>query len=46
MCPGGMYQYVKDTLEPAVSHYLLKNDNYFYLLVCCLLTHNSPVKLF
>ncbi|KAF8919951.1 hypothetical protein CPB85DRAFT_734180 [Mucidula mucida] len=39
---GGMYQYVKDTLEPAVSHYLLKNDNYFYLLA--LLGHYTSIS--
>ncbi|KIY74282.1 S-adenosyl-L-methionine-dependent methyltransferase [Cylindrobasidium torrendii FP15055 ss-10] len=29
---GGVYQYVVDTLDPVVSTYLLRTDNYFYLL--------------
>lgn len=30
---GGVYQYVCDTLDPVLSTYLLKTQNYFYLLV-------------
>ncbi|KAE9411149.1 S-adenosyl-L-methionine-dependent methyltransferase [Gymnopus androsaceus JB14] len=34
---GSVYEYVRDTLDPLLSTYLLKTDNYFYLL--CLLGH-------
>ncbi|KAJ3797189.1 hypothetical protein GGU11DRAFT_684206 [Lentinula aff. detonsa] len=34
---GHAYAYVRDTLDPLLSTYLLKTENYFYLL--CLLGH-------
>ncbi|KAJ3713291.1 hypothetical protein C8R42DRAFT_698973 [Lentinula raphanica] len=34
---GSVYNYVRDTLDPLLSTYLLKTENYFYLL--CLLGH-------
>ncbi|KAJ3888442.1 hypothetical protein GG344DRAFT_89949 [Lentinula edodes] len=37
---GGVYQYVCDTLDPVLSTYLLKTQNYFYLLA--LLGHYTP----
>lgn len=37
---GGVYEYVKDTLDPVVSTYLFKTCNYFYLLA--LLGHYTP----
>ncbi|KAF5370776.1 hypothetical protein D9758_001842 [Tetrapyrgos nigripes] len=37
---GTMYEYVRDTLDPLLATYLLKNDNYFYQLA--LLGHYSP----
>ncbi|KAJ3992422.1 hypothetical protein F5050DRAFT_1856715 [Lentinula boryana] len=37
---GGVYQYVCDTLDPVLSTYLLKTQNYFYLLT--LLGHYTP----
>ncbi|KAF9060572.1 hypothetical protein BDP27DRAFT_1339414 [Rhodocollybia butyracea] len=37
---GGVYQYVCDTLDPVLSTYLLKTQNYFYLLP--LLGHYTP----
>ncbi|KAK7472614.1 hypothetical protein VKT23_000727 [Stygiomarasmius scandens] len=36
---GTMYEYVRDTLDPLLSTYLLKNDNYFYHMA--LLGHYS-----
>ncbi|KAJ3806287.1 hypothetical protein F5876DRAFT_91122 [Lentinula aff. lateritia] len=37
---GGVYQYICDTLDPILSTYLLKTQNYFYLLA--LLGHYTP----
>jgi betaine lipid synthase len=30
---GNIYEFIRDTLDPLVSTYLLKTGNYFYLLV-------------
>jgi betaine lipid synthase len=30
---GGIYEFIRDTLDPLVTAHLLKTDNYFYLLV-------------
>jgi hypothetical protein len=30
---GGVYEYIRDTLDPLPSSYLLKTGAYFYLLV-------------
>ncbi|KAF5343351.1 hypothetical protein D9758_014171 [Tetrapyrgos nigripes] len=30
---GGVYEYVKDTMDPMISTYLLKTQNYFYRVV-------------
>ncbi|THU83335.1 hypothetical protein K435DRAFT_689729, partial [Dendrothele bispora CBS 962.96] len=40
MDEGGIYEYVKETLDPILSSYLLKTQNYFYRLV--LLGRYSP----
>lgn len=40
---GTFFDYVKDTLDPLLSKYLLKSGSYFYLLVRRrLLTFSSP----
>lgn len=31
---GGVYAFIRDTLDPLPKSHLFKNDNYFYLLVC------------
>jgi hypothetical protein len=30
---GGVYEFIRDTLDPLASAYLFKTQNYFYLLV-------------
>jgi hypothetical protein len=35
---GGVYEYIRDTLDPLPSSYLLKTGAYFYLLVSNLFT--------
>ncbi|KAK7057273.1 hypothetical protein R3P38DRAFT_3384712 [Favolaschia claudopus] len=37
---GNIYEFIRDTLDPLVSTYLLKKSNYFYLLT--LLGHYTP----
>ncbi|KAF9071138.1 S-adenosyl-L-methionine-dependent methyltransferase [Rhodocollybia butyracea] len=39
---GSIYEYIRDTLDPLVSTYLVKTDNYFYLL--CLLGYYTPAS--
>ncbi|KAJ3925991.1 MAG: hypothetical protein NXY57DRAFT_1030425 [Lentinula lateritia] len=39
---GSVYEYVRDTMDPLLSTYLLKTENYFYLL--CLLGHYTPTS--
>ncbi|KAJ7287621.1 hypothetical protein C8J57DRAFT_1284445 [Mycena rebaudengoi] len=37
---GGIYEFIRDTLDPLATSYLFKTGNYFYLL--CLLGHYTP----
>ncbi|KAJ7783043.1 hypothetical protein B0H16DRAFT_1658444 [Mycena metata] len=37
---GGVYEFIRDTLDPLASSYLFKTGNYFYLLA--LLGHYTP----
>ncbi|KAF8210227.1 hypothetical protein K438DRAFT_1809216 [Mycena galopus ATCC 62051] len=37
---GNIYEFIRDTLDPVISTYLLKTGNYFYLLA--LLGHYTP----
>ncbi|KAJ7346599.1 hypothetical protein DFH08DRAFT_195002 [Mycena albidolilacea] len=37
---GNIYEFIRDTLEPLVSGYVLKTSNYFYILA--LLGHYTP----
>lgn len=36
---GSVHEYVRNTLDPLLSTYLLKTENYFYLLVSCVVPH-------